>query len=473
MTDQTIRADLDERTLSGMLIPYGEPGRTSAGTVTAAAGSISWPAELSRVKLLFGHDRERPVGVLAELTEHDDGLRGVFRIGRGAAGDQALLEAADGLRDGLSVELDSADVRDGQLISAQLVAVAQVSVPAYSSARLAAELIDETDSPATAGDDSAGEPAATGRTEAVTESDTLPAVTAPAHIDAGRQPDRGLKAYAETVAQLVASHADPSTITAALADFKSSTDPVSGLPQYVGELWQATDTSRPLIDAFGGPKLLTRAKVTGWRWGQKLGVDSWDADKTAIPTNNVTRELVDVPAKYAAGGIDIDRVLVDLGEPGLVETVLQQAIDDFRMTTEAAFAAALVAGGTADTATSALDALLEGVARVAGNGGNPDVIFAAPDVFASMLKTSGSFPFLSGALTVSGGAVSGVRIGVAYSLPAGKLLIADSRAASYYESTVRAQALDVAKGGIDVAAYGYYAELIHDSHSIVIETVTA
>ena len=44
-----VAADLgDARTLSGVAVPYGVPGRTSAGPLTVDAGAITIPADLRR-----------------------------------------------------------------------------------------------------------------------------------------------------------------------------------------------------------------------------------------------------------------------------------------------------------------------------------------------------------------------------------------------------------------------------------------
>src|SRR5512144_1599400 len=49
-----------DRALVGLALPYGAPGRTSAGTVTARAGAVRWPVDLKRIKVFAGHDRRRP-----------------------------------------------------------------------------------------------------------------------------------------------------------------------------------------------------------------------------------------------------------------------------------------------------------------------------------------------------------------------------------------------------------------------------
>src|SRR4029077_199935 len=59
-----------------------------------------------------------------------------FAVGRTPDGDTALLEATEGIRDALSVELDNVRIEAGHVVGADLVAVAQVAVPAFRHAVL-------------------------------------------------------------------------------------------------------------------------------------------------------------------------------------------------------------------------------------------------------------------------------------------------------------------------------------------------
>ena len=108
------RLDCDQtaRTITGLAVPYGPEAHIGLGSITFASGSIRWPvADLSRVKLLVQHDPDRPVGYALDLTDRPEGLAARFTVPPGAAGDAALSEAGDRLRDGLSLGIDYA--KDG------------------------------------------------------------------------------------------------------------------------------------------------------------------------------------------------------------------------------------------------------------------------------------------------------------------------------------------------------------------------
>ena len=93
-------ADADARTISGRIVTFGEKGNTSVGPTIFAADSLKFN---KTTKLLLEHDRTRPIGKLLTYTMHDDGIDATFKVAGTIAGDDSLLEAAEGLRDGFSV----------------------------------------------------------------------------------------------------------------------------------------------------------------------------------------------------------------------------------------------------------------------------------------------------------------------------------------------------------------------------------
>src|SRR4051794_22805534 len=81
----------DRRRIAGTLVPYGVEGRASDGYLYVfEAGSVT-PGR-DRTPLLMGHDRNQPVGVLADFSSADDGASGSFAIDSTGAGDEALVQ---------------------------------------------------------------------------------------------------------------------------------------------------------------------------------------------------------------------------------------------------------------------------------------------------------------------------------------------------------------------------------------------
>ena len=97
-----VTASPAERTISGLIVPFGKPGHTSGGLLTFGPGSLRW-GDPKRVKLLVEHDQRESVGYATELRETPEGVMGTFHVPEGPEGDRALSQAANGVRDGFSV----------------------------------------------------------------------------------------------------------------------------------------------------------------------------------------------------------------------------------------------------------------------------------------------------------------------------------------------------------------------------------
>lgn len=103
--DVSFRVDSSKRTISGLVVPFGAVARSGGRDWKFTAGSLHWSSD-SRVKLNAGHDRAVSFGKAVRLQEVPAGLDATFQVGRGPVGDQALVDAEDGIRDGFSIEID-------------------------------------------------------------------------------------------------------------------------------------------------------------------------------------------------------------------------------------------------------------------------------------------------------------------------------------------------------------------------------
>jgi HK97 family phage prohead protease len=103
--DQTFAVDLSARTIKGTVLPYGKYARTAGFEIRFAPGSLQY-TDLSRIKLLRDHDPSAAIGYAVKATDTRAGLVVEFKVARGAAGDEALVLAEDGVLDGFSVGVD-------------------------------------------------------------------------------------------------------------------------------------------------------------------------------------------------------------------------------------------------------------------------------------------------------------------------------------------------------------------------------
>ena len=132
-------ADSEARTITGKIVEFGVPATASTGKVMFQHGSLN-PAN---VKLNLEHDSARPIGktLSMELSPDGNSIEATFKILETTAGNDSLIEAMHGVRDGFSVEANANDfthAKDGTMIvnSADLVGVALTHNPAFDSARV-------------------------------------------------------------------------------------------------------------------------------------------------------------------------------------------------------------------------------------------------------------------------------------------------------------------------------------------------
>jgi len=141
-------ADSNSRTITGRIVTFEETGTASIGKVQFAAGSI----EPTAVLLNLEHDRTRRIGKTLDTTLSPDGsgIDATFKIAETTAGNDALVEAQEGLRDGFSVEVSFDEyetLKDGtvRILTGELTAVALTSEPAIRSARVESVAATEED----------------------------------------------------------------------------------------------------------------------------------------------------------------------------------------------------------------------------------------------------------------------------------------------------------------------------------------
>lgn len=136
----TFSVDREKRTIKGLAVPYGKAATSNGAKWQFAKGVLKF-SDVSRVKLLAGHDWKQAIGKAIDLEDTDAGLIATFKVARGDAGDQALIFAEDGVWDGLSVGLGQ-DItyaeRDGvfHATSASLAEISLTPCPAFDDARV-------------------------------------------------------------------------------------------------------------------------------------------------------------------------------------------------------------------------------------------------------------------------------------------------------------------------------------------------
>jgi HK97 family phage prohead protease len=370
-------ADSRKRTISGTIVSWAEKGITSAGATVFEKGSIDFSKP---IKLLLEHDRTRPIGKMIDITADDKGIEATFRIAGTIAGDDSLLEAQEGLRDGFSVGVivDDYDANKGVMTvkASRLMEVSLVAEPAINSARVSEVAASEQlqNSEATAEEqtktqeDKVSEttqaPIATEAVEATKSEPVAIQATHPVAYTKPRSPIKTQGNYLEHSLRAKLGNTDSATYvmhadaeaqkTLNFADDSFSTNPAFARTQYVSTVVDTSIGSRAAIDAIGTRRLgnigmlVQVPKITTSSSSAETG------EGNAPSETGIISSYVDLTVKKYAG---LQRVSVELLDrsldPSFFDAMLENMRRSYAGATEAAVIAALTASGTQATATAA------------------------------------------------------------------------------------------------------------------------
>lgn len=491
-----LAADTGARTLTYRLLPFGEMGRTSAGAVTASAGTLELPDPGSMI-LNLEHDPTRPVGRGAALAEDASGLTASFHIAQTTAGNDLLVEAAAGLRTGISVELEDAVVRNGALLGGRLTGAGAVTRPAFPSAQLLVAADTPDPAPAPAEDvDPEDDPESPDEIPEDTVTDThtaaagAPAATGPdAPVLAASAPLGGTPTQQAAqpltfgrattlMAQLAEQGVRPDRLMAALADTTATGTADTQRPQWIDEVWQGVPYERQIVPLIG-TQPLTSLKVQGWKFNAAPVGDDYTGDKAAVPSAAVTTAAVEYVAERWAGAHDIDRALVDFSVPSFWDAYYRAMAASYaKWSDDKAAAGLLAAAGASVPGGTGVVAAIVGCALDVIPTGTPSFCLLGSTAFAELVERD-PLAFLSGSLSLpsADGKVGGLSIAFRASagLAADQVLVATRNAADWYElsgTPIRVEALNIANGGVDAGCFGYGVIGVHDAAGIKKATVT-
>lgn len=364
--------------------------------------------------------------------------------------------------------------------------------PADDEAQAADDVDDEDDPDATASA-AADAAASTTHEEEATVPATATAASAPAGSLAANRPTpmtgaqgTGLRDLSRLMA---AAHqrGGRSRMLAALSDVVPGDILGIEQPQFVGELWSGRRYQRRIIPLFGETSPLTSYKVKGWRWVVKPEVDTYAGNKTDIPSNSPQTEAVEVDAARLAGGHDIDRKFYDFNDTEFIASYWAAMTESYAIKSDAAVYAAIEdaatevtgQGGLPDGVAEGWGLVIDGALAVLEATTKEPATFALvdPALYRGMLLTRSQdvLEYLSAALGLSqgeaGAALERFTLLPWSDVPAGSVLVGTRAAVTVHElggSPIRVEALDIAKGGVDDALFGYYAVNIHDEGGLAL-----
>jgi HK97 family phage prohead protease len=486
-------ADTNKRTISGKIVTWDEQGSTSAGLTVFEKDSIDFSKP---VKLLLEHQTTKPLGKLIDITATDTGLEATFRLAKTFRADDALEEAATGLRDGFSVGVKINEWKNEEGVlrikSSTLQEVSLVTDPAIDSARVAEVAASETteNSEATAEETTTKEnkvseitSEAPIATEAV-EATQAPVVTANYMAYTKPRVDTNVTAgqYASAQIRAIQGDTDARDLLAALAIGTVSENTGMVPPNYLRDVIGVIDSSRPFIDSIeraplpaSGLKIFTPVLGAQAIMGLTAEGVEYASQDTAVTFQE------DNIVKFAGANV-INQEVLDRSDPSFLDLLIRELAASYAQKTDA-YAAKIAADG-ADSSTGATlyKSIADGIADsynvmrmtpskllVAPSGGYVNIDFAnilgAVDGSQRPLFAAAAPQNAAGLVTQgsTNGTVAGLDLVVDpnYTGNTGNAKVAlvyPSQAMRFHESgTFEIRANIVANGRVEIGLYGYVA----------------
>ena len=359
-------ADTNKRTISGTIVSWNEAGNTSAGKTIFSKDSIDFSKP---VKLLLEHDKTRPLGKLIDITANDQGLEGTFKLAKTFAADDALEEAATGLRDGFSVGVmvDAWDNKDGAMVisKSSLSEVSLVADPAIASARVERVVATETpaeNSEATAEDTTTQEdkvsdtisdaPIATEAVEAAKSEPVVVVATQSVAYTKPRSPINSKATYLEhSVRAALGSEESRQYVMA--ADTTGNNSGLIPTPQSTEIINGIANADRGLIDALSRGVLPASGMTFEIPKITTAPTTALEAEAAAIDTTDMASSFVSVDVKKFAGGQTFSVELLDRSSPAFFDELVRQMEFAYAKTTDAY--AATILGNSCALATATQD----------------------------------------------------------------------------------------------------------------------
>jgi HK97 family phage major capsid protein len=499
---QITAADSNRRTITGRIVTFEETGSASIGKVQFAAGSI----EPTPVLLNLEHDRTRRIGSTLSMTSDDKGIEAVFKIVETTAGNDSLVEASTGMRDGFSVEVSFDEyetLKDGtvRILKGELTGVALTSEPAIRSARV--ESVAATTAEENEVSDSTIEPEEKPTTEGdevdntVTQAEAVETVEA-AEITASARPKVGGFTTKPRIEVTAAKYLE-NTIRSSMGDLDArdyvhaanngatTTDnaglvPTRQLTEIINGLG---NTIRPSIDAISRGTLPDAGMTFEIPRIDAMPTVAVTSETSAFSNTDQESSFLSVPVVKFAGQQKFSVELLERSSPLFFDELLRNMVAALAKAQNAYVNGILVANAAIDgttlsalpTAAELLGYVSRGAATVYTNtqGFARNIIMGASQWANTMsLNDNGRPIYVASQPMNAGGAlrpdslrgnVAGLDLYADFSAPAGSddgsLIIVNPDAYTWYESSnFKLRSESTADGSITVGLYSFGATAI-------------
>ena len=406
-----------KRTITGIALPYNVEATVSGGQVVSfMPGSL--PTDGKAPKLYMSHDSTQAIGLVTERADSPEAMYFTAKVSTTALGDEALVLAADGVLDSVSVGVNPTKFsynEDGVMIveAADWMELSLVPQPAFSGATItdvAASIPTSEDEVSNNTETAPDEPEPTESEETEVSETPAPEVIEASALFA--QPKRkfampsageylaAMHAGGDTFANVNAAYKeavrDQQTALQAAAGDVLTTDTPGLLPVPVlGPLFQDLNFVRPVVSAFGArsmpntpSKTFVRPTITTHTSAATQTENSAvSATTMVIASNTVTKATV-------AGQVTLTMQDMDFTDPAAMNLILNDLAGEYLIATDNIAADALVAGKTASGSTwtvtagdptSLINSLYDAAREIAEDSNYfPTHLCVSPDVWEKL-----------------------------------------------------------------------------------------
>ena len=495
------RADLEERTIVGLAVPYGQTADIGGMYQERfAPGAI---ASVEDVKLFYGH--EEPIGKVVEGRDTEAGFEIVAKVSDTVRGNEVLTLMRDGVLNKFSVGfIPEESQKDGSTITRTKVSLKEVSVvpfPAFAGANIT-EVREEQIAPEAELENEQERESMSDNMELEVRSVMDEVAELRRVVEAGLTPSTPAPIGSEIRSQgeLAKALLKGDDEAKALVRTASTSADAALVPAFVGYVDTLINNNRPTVSAFSRTALpatgltVEYAKIDS----NTLAVGVQDPENEALSFGNLTFETVSADVVTYGGYTSFSKQYVERANINTLNEVFRGLSLSYANATNSALVSAIGAldwtGKVFDADGQTPSSLAEGIANATAyiytnTGLRPEFILTGTDGYVKLAKVAASDGRLAlsangdgmntvGAVNIPGlsGSIFGLPIIVDPAIGTGVVYLANSSAIATHESAgapVRLTDGDITTLTDSVSVYGYMAITMPRLGAIVRLDVTA
>ena len=392
------------RTITGIAVPWDVVATVSGGEkVMFKRGAFDLNAKPAR--LLENHDG-RPIGIVNELIDLDNGLGFTASFARSKAADDVVeliqMAAYDSVSVGAVPKKYKYDKNGVMIVSSALLQeLSVVSVPAFSDAIIEQIAASEPD-PEEVEEESTEPQPDTSLQEETMSQETQVEASAPDAIPTSpifasakgdfKMPSAGEWIAAQFAGGAVAAEFNARLRAAAPSVTTADLDGLMPTPILPG-IYSGIQGLRPVVDAIGvrampqGGKIFIVPKIT-----THTSIGGPEVQNTAITAGQFIVDDIQITKEIYGGYVQLSEASIDWSDPEVLGALLEDLGKKYALFTDNVAADALLAGTVQTTGNVAVADPADWVAKVyacantiLANGNYlPDHLFVSGDVFAQL-----------------------------------------------------------------------------------------